>query len=406
MGRSSLINRIKQLNHDNKINFGNIIFFIAIIIEILIVIIDKSSLINPFEGRLFQLTFLLCALKIIATKYNINEWLLMLSFLIIGIVVDQITEHNEVIRFVAFIAASKDIDQKKLLKVVLWGTTVGMLMLVLLSITGVLGDVYLVEDFYRKVGIEKRYCLGLGHPNALHCMFWALVTLGVCVYYDSLKSYQYLILIVFNVGIFVLTNSRTGMLSTMITIVMGLICHHIKRIKSSTWVYIGGIFIILSGVAFSVYVACFNGVPGEAYVQLTPVLKKIDSMTTGRILDGGNVGNISKWRLFSDSRVKGYIDMGYIKLFYWYGIVPGILYIYSIIKLIIYSMKKQDVAKLILIVSFSIYTIIEAHTISPYFARNYLLMLFFGVWSEVFFVNKSTEGFFWQVKKLLGKDNV
>lgn len=385
---------------------GTILFYLAIIIEVMIVIVDKSTLINPIEGRLFQITFILCAVKIAMTKYNFKEWLVMLLFMTIGMAVDQITEHNEVIRFVAFIAASKDVNQKKVLKVVLWGTAIGMLILVLLSITGVLGDVYLVEDFYRKVGIEKRYCLGLGHPNALHCMFWALVTLGIYVYYDSLKSYLYFILIVLNVGIFVLTNSRTGMLSTMISIVMGLFSHYVKRIKSSVWAYIFSIAVILLSVAFSVYVACFDGVPGESYVQLPNLLRKIDSVTTGRILDGGNVGNISKWRFFSDSRAKGYIDMGYIKLFYWYGIIPGILYVCSLIKLVFYCMKKHDIAKIILIVSFSIYTIMEAHIISPYFARNYLLMLFFGAWSEVFHVNKGTEGFFWQVKLLLGKDNV
>ena len=93
-------------------------------------------------------------------------------------------------------------------------------------------------------------------------------------------------------------------------------------------------------------------------------------------------------------------------MFYWYGIVPAILYIVSTLLLIVNSMKKKKIETLIVVVSFSVYTIVEAHVISPYFGRNYLLMLFFGIWSEVFFVKNGVEGYFWQFKKLLGKNNV
>ena len=34
-------------------------FFLAVIIEAMIVVVDKSRYINPIEGRLFQITFIL-----------------------------------------------------------------------------------------------------------------------------------------------------------------------------------------------------------------------------------------------------------------------------------------------------------------------------------------------------------
>lgn len=37
---------------------GEILFYIALSIELAILIIDKSSFVNPIEGRLFQITFL------------------------------------------------------------------------------------------------------------------------------------------------------------------------------------------------------------------------------------------------------------------------------------------------------------------------------------------------------------
>ena len=49
---------------------ANLSFYIGVVIEVLIVIIDKSAFINPIEGRLFQFTFLLFLVKICLTKYS------------------------------------------------------------------------------------------------------------------------------------------------------------------------------------------------------------------------------------------------------------------------------------------------------------------------------------------------
>ena len=47
----------------NKI--GNLCFWIALVIESVIVMIDKSAYINPWEGKLFRLTFVLFCIKVI-----------------------------------------------------------------------------------------------------------------------------------------------------------------------------------------------------------------------------------------------------------------------------------------------------------------------------------------------------
>ena len=55
----------------NKIEkTGMICFWLALITELVIVMIDKSAYINPIEGQLFRVTFLLCCIKIAATKYS------------------------------------------------------------------------------------------------------------------------------------------------------------------------------------------------------------------------------------------------------------------------------------------------------------------------------------------------
>ena len=153
---------------------GLYLLYFSVTLEIIIVIIDKSNYTNPLEGRLFRITFLLAAGKVLCTKYSLKEWAALIMFGILGLISYKITGRNEILRIIAFVAACKGTDVKKLLKYVFYLTTAGCLLLVFLSVTGIYGGLALETDFgrgYRQV----RYCLGLGHPNALHCMFMMLV---------------------------------------------------------------------------------------------------------------------------------------------------------------------------------------------------------------------------------------
>ena len=53
---------------------GAACFYIGLALEVLIVILDKSSWINPLEGQMFRVTFLFFALKVCLTKYSVREW--------------------------------------------------------------------------------------------------------------------------------------------------------------------------------------------------------------------------------------------------------------------------------------------------------------------------------------------
>ena len=172
---------------------GQGVFYLALLIEIGIVLVDKSAYINPIEGRLFQITFLLCMIKIIMTKYSFKEWLVMAAFFVLGAISYFATGRNEIVRVVAFVAASKNVNLRTVLKITFYTTLAGVIMLAVLSLTGSLGQIFLETD-YGRGGIEKRYCFGLGHPNALHCMFWALMTLGIYLFWKKLKWYHFILL--------------------------------------------------------------------------------------------------------------------------------------------------------------------------------------------------------------------
>ena len=62
--------------------FGRICFYAGLLLELLIVILDKSSWINPLEGQMFRVSFLLfaCKLCVILARIGMRrfEWLCLL----------------------------------------------------------------------------------------------------------------------------------------------------------------------------------------------------------------------------------------------------------------------------------------------------------------------------------------
>ena len=69
-----------QMSDRNVKKIGEACFWLGLMIELLIVIIDKSAYTNPLESQLFRITFLLFCIKIALTRYSTKEWLCILLF--------------------------------------------------------------------------------------------------------------------------------------------------------------------------------------------------------------------------------------------------------------------------------------------------------------------------------------
>ncbi len=366
-------------------------FYIAVMIEVLMVIIDKSNYTNPIEGRLFQLTFLLFLIKVCLTKYTRREYAVILLFCLLGAASYFITERNEIIRLVMFVAACKNIEMKKCLKMVFWLTLSGCLAIILLSVTGIYGAVSLTQD-YGRGSIETRYTLGMGHPNALQCMVWALTALGLYLYREKMRFYHFVAVFILNVAAFVLSDSKTSFLVAVFTIAVAYLSGEKlpKRIKKlCAWlngvVVIGSIgsSIVMAANAYRVYNHDWHCVSDP----VTMLFVRLNDLLNGRIRilteTVGWEGSMNSWTLFSGPDSIYYFDMGWVRLFYWYGIIPGCVFVAVIVTLLIYFLKKEDYLSIALIAAISLYTIAEAHVISVYLARNYVFFLIGAAWCEI-----------------------
>lgn len=359
------------------------LFYVGVIIEILLVLVDKSAYTNPIEGQIFRLTFLLFFAKVCLTKYSFREFGVFSFFLLIGAISYFVTGRNELIRIIMFVMACKDIDMQKCLRLVFWMTQIGCMFLIFLSVFGILGTVSLTQD-YGRGSIETRYVLGIGHPNALQCMVCVLTLLGTYLYHEKWRWHHYALVLFINMVFFLMTDSKSGFLVSACGIVLFFAISRIRNKSLIKLFKLGNMSVFLGSILISIMSAKDAMCLWHYYWEGTTSPKInfylfLDIMLTGRlhslIETDNHEGIMETWSLFSRPENNYYFDMGWVRLFYWYGIIPGILAIAVLIGFMIWFAKKGMMDELILFSMFAIYTVVEAHIISVYLARNYLLFI-------------------------------
>ncbi len=378
------------------------LFYGGLTIELLIVVVDKSNLINPFEGRLFQITFLIFLLKLLLTDYSKKEWHWIVGLELLAFFSYWVTGANELIRIVTFVAACKNIPLKQMMRYAFYVTLAGCAVIVLLSVTGIYGDISLTQAYGREsaettiyIGVEPaketRYTLGMGHPNALSCMFLMLLAMAVYVYFERMKWYLYLFLMLLNVGVYALSGSKTSMLITTAFLAGACALTYCRFLREDRFGYLCGLLVFAACIAFSVDAAVcaqrvrdvqwnefYYGEPLDDRHIVT--LAKIDRRISGRIISltdtEANDGMIQTWSLFSrPENMEHYFDMGWVKVFYRYGIVPGIMYLLAHLALLWRIYRRKDACGLAVFTVLAVYTVVEAHLVSFYIGRNFLLMM-------------------------------
>lgn len=391
----ALISRIHQFQDGDRVKkLAGYLFCMAVFLEVLIVLVDKSQYINPIEGRLFQVTFILFFIKVLLTKYEIREYIIIFVFCLLGLLVDFFGDRNEILRIFMFVAACKDIDIKKSLKYVLWISIAGCMLLALLSATGIFGDLVVPKEYPGNIFVN-RYCFGMGNANAFHIMFFALAVLALYVYAETLKWYVYVILFVINIGIYLLTSCKTGLLMCAVSIIGMALIRFIKGQKVKRMLGVMCLIVQPLMVAISVFFAyasqhLFDYYWGENKAsEYIPVelMQKVDNLLTGRISSLCNYtdrgGTIATWTLFTNSSSQAYFDLGFVRLFYWYGIIPAAIIIIVFCSLSYFLYKENFVSELAFITGICIFTVVEAHFVSVYIGRIYPLFVLGGYWSEM-----------------------
>ena len=349
------------------------LFYLGLSIEIAAVIIDKSSITNPVQSRMFLAAFALFFLRALAClrKIGRREGFLALALLVIAVICWRTSGRNELIRFLVFACALQTMEVRKAAKFTFFATLAGCLLLVGLSLFGILGELYLTADYGS--GVETRWVLGLGHPNSLHCMALMLLLLGLWLYERQMKLYLYCLLFVGNFLLYSLTKSNTSFLVGTGALLLSLLLHYSRRLSNGSWIYIAGELLVGLGLVFTVFAATHDP-------RLDWRLLNFDTAYLSRRITSlwetiYHEGTLSTWKWFGSKWNTYYFDLGWARLVYWYGIVAALVVVVFLFALLRRTRKTADRASYVLLVSMALYTVLEAHLVSEFIGRNYALFV-------------------------------
>lgn len=280
------------------------------------------------------------------------------------------------------VAACKDVDLKKELKRILLVTVLGSVVLFVLSATGIFGSFSITANFGRgstpEGSIETRYCFGMGHPNAFQGMLFMMTTLVLYLYAQRMKLISFLALLALNLVSYLFTDSNTAILVTIFAILGIIVLKYIEPLRQTKIVYAAGAAVFLAAALFSAYGAV-TGVQNAFMFRLDKVLN--GRFQYAYLIEDARLVN---WKLFAAPENQAYFDQGFIRLFYWYGIVIGLGYIAANLYLIWQSWRKKDYCLLVIVAAYAVFSLMEAHLISVYLLRNYLLIWLGYYWYQPF----------------------
>lgn len=398
------------LNIDRE-SIANLIFYLGISLELLFVLYDKSALHSLNTGMWFRVTFLLFTVKVLMTRYTLKEWCWMMGLGVVAFVSYRCSSRNDMLRLVVMCAAFKNVDYRKVMKYAFYVMLSGCLLIVFLAFAGVFGEMSMTAAFRMKE-VETRYTFGFGHPNQMHCMFWVVATLGVFCFWEKVNWIWLSVLMLVNIVLFVFTDSRGGLIGMSCTFLVSMLLRYVRKVREAKWPYALVIFCLILVGVFSVSLAYF----GYHYYQYdypqiweSPTFIRFYEwdarFLSGRLwyCYGMKITDLRNFSLFSDPTNTEFMDMGFYKLFYWYGYVPASLYLLANGLLAWYAYKKKECRIFMIVACFNAYTFLEAHLISDYLGRNYLFFLMGGLWSQILHADHGQSFAWWEIPGFIRK---
>lgn len=359
---------MEKLSGNLKNRIAQVLFYTAFVMEILIMCLNSAGVTIPYRTRLLQLAALLFVIKILLTHYSKREWLMIIGICAIAFIQIFSAQSTLLLEIVLMLTASKDVDRGCAVKLYFGMMLTAIVLMILLSSTGVIGNLALTKD-YRGNGPETRYCFGYSHPNVFYSNVLKMVMAGFAVYYRKCRGWHYIIFTIINIVFYLFADSRTGFLVVELLIVSFYCLYKKPDILEHKSVRYFGQGVIGCVMLLSYLLPCL---PYDKVGILDRVL-------TGRIYcsTAWTMGN--QWSFLPVIPNGDYVlDMGYFYLMANWGILIGILYLLLVFYNYNRFYKNKNWAYVVILVVYSIFTFVESHAFSMYFVGNIMFLLMLG----------------------------
>lgn len=349
---------------------GIICFYLAILIHSIVMCVGYSSAEVPFRGKLLIAAWGLCCFKILTTKYDKAEWIVMAIAGAVGVTCYVSAGEKYLLYVAVLIFAAKSVDMGKVLRCVGISALAAALIVAVLSLFGIGGAIVDTRDYGRGM-VESRYCLGFSHANNLHGTVWYLMCLYVYIFRDKIGWKSYTVLTIINIGMYLLTGSRTGVAVAEAVVLAGLMHTYLnKYVWGKMWPYIAGMLAFLATIVITVV-----SVSVDCYTGYGPVLNKLNSITTGRLSLAYQSAYIGDWRPFMQGGAHvSTVDNGFAAVASDYGYVALIVFVAFIVWLLIKLTVTENGILYAIAVTAILYTFMErSYTINDAYLLSNLL---------------------------------
>ncbi len=312
---------------------------------------------------------LILFLKLIKDKYTKKELIFISISIVIGIVTFLVTRRPTLFLTVLCLIGMKNVNIDDIFKKMFDVRFITFFSVIILAFVGIIDNTKF--EMWRNGEMSTRYTLGFGHPNTLHLSLFILIALYIYNRYEKLNIFEYIVMIALNFLIYHFSVSRTGMMGTLLLIILCAI----TQIKSTK---IKNIIIKLPIVLFIVLLI-FSFLTGILYGKVE-FINQLDNIFTGRIAYSNYYLQTYGFSLFGSNiqnDTNALFDNGYLYMYIQYGIV-GLIYLSVLFFAIFNNIKKNhDIKKAILVISFLIYILTESF--SPNIFMN-IILLFAAEW--------------------------
>ena len=364
-----------------------LLFYAGLTLEILWLLLDKSSHVIESEGILFRISFIPLFLSVligfVKRKYGKRDCLTFAAFFLLGTASYLSSSRNDILRILFLVFATRNASPRRYLRYTFFLTLSGCAVIALLSVTGAFGSAFTLKEVNADV-TRQLLTLGMGHPNSLYAMFFALTALGLYIWYDRVSLSSCLLILLSGGILFLLTACRLGFICTLLSVCFTMAMKKSRALREGKGFYLTASVLIAAMVLSTLLIAKY----GEIYNSYDPpwfephfesVMKPLDRFFSGRLwmAYGFPDSDISSFSLLSSPENERYVDLGFYKLFYWYGYLPGAVYVMLCLGLLYTAWKRKDPALGVFVAVWCFYNFMEAHEISDYIGRNYIWLILY-----------------------------
>lgn len=314
---------------------------------------------NPIIISITILSFIPFLLKLFSTKYTKREFLIIIVLIIYAIISAIVSKNILFLINISIVLSLKNINIKKLIRLLFVYRLVGFLLVIILCKLGVFPnrELYLFEGNINTYIV--RQSLGFYHPNLLGLYSFVLITMFLYGFFHKLKIYHFIIMIVVTLFIYFICYSRTALICSLLVIVLSFLVKYVKKL--------GNFFLNELTITFPLTIILLFVLLSIFYNTDSEICNKINSIFSGRLFLSYSYFKESGISLFGSlvdniSYIGGKIvvvDSGYLFLLFNFGLIGFLVTIVSIFLCNYYFLKNNMKLEFVIFAVFLFYCLTE-----------------------------------------------